>query len=41
MHFRMSYATRDFVYGDAQIEVYDPDKGINLNIRPSGKQNQN
>ncbi len=33
MHFRMSYVTRDFLYGDAQIQVSDPDKGISILLR--------
>jgi hypothetical protein len=30
MHFRLSYVTKDFLFGDAEIKVSDPDKGIDV-----------
>lgn len=30
MHFRLSYITRDFVFGDAEIRVSNPDKRIEI-----------
>jgi hypothetical protein len=30
MHFRLSYITRDFYFGDAEIKVTDPDKAIEI-----------
>jgi hypothetical protein len=33
MHFKMTYVTRDFVHGGAQIEVFDPAKSIKVVLR--------
>lgn len=33
MHFRLSYITRNFLFGDAVISVSDPDKGVEVVLK--------